>query len=398
MPTLTADDVLSDLQKLGIISPSEAARARSADPGNPRKMLAAAGLTVFQAETALHGHADRLVLGPYFLLNRVAEGGMGTVYEARHSRLGRIVALKVIRSDKLKSKVVAKRFLREIRMTASLEHPHIVKAYDAGVIGDKIYMATEFVAGCDLASHIRKHGPMPAAEACKTVEHAALALQHIHEHGMVHRDLKPSNLIRDDATGNVKLLDLGLCALPHEGACFDSQSGTITRNGVLLGTPDYLSPEQARDPHSVDIRADLYSLGCTFYFLLSGRPPFMGGAPVDKLMKHLYEPPPPLESPGRTIPITVARIVAKLMAKEPGDRFPTPLALAQTLREVKAAEECEASGENPFAAMTVDPDSLIPQTIAEGPAMFTSARQWYWLIGALATVIISAAVIASNFR
>ena len=396
MQAAATDDILKELQRLGVLTPAEVVRARTSEEGRtghtePAKLLAAAGLTSFQVDTALFGKVERLVLGPYILMNRIAEGGMGTVYQARHSRLGRMIALKVIRSDKLKSKVVARRFLREIRLIASLEHPHIVRAYDAGVIGDKIYLATEFVAGADLASYVRKNGPLPLPDACRMIEQAARALHHIHEHGLVHRDIKPSNLIRSDATGDIKLLDLGLCALPHDGARFDSQSGIITRNGVLLGTPDYISPEQAREPHSVDIRADLYSLGCTFYFLLTGKPPFPGGTPVDKLMKHLFEPAPVLEN----VPRNVSRLVARLMAKDAADRYANPLALAEAVRKLPDTTDNDT---NPFASLIESGEKFVPEAVTEGTSDGDTSRNWFWILGALLTLIVSALLIARNLR
>ena len=238
----------------------------------------------------------------------------------------------MIRSDRLKSKTVARRFLREIRLTAGLDHPHIVRAFDAGVVGDQLYLATELVRGRDLATLVRADGPLTPAEAAQMTYQAALALQHVHERGMVHRDVKPSNLIRDDASGDVKLLDLGLCGIPYEGSTFDSHNGTITRNGMLLGTPDYISPEQAQDPHGVDIRADLYSLGCTLFYLLTGRPPFLGGSAVDRLMRHLYESPPTVAVPEGDLSEGLTRIMARLLAKRPDERFATPGALAAELQ------------------------------------------------------------------
>lgn len=399
MPAVHANDVLADLQRLEILSAAEVERARgwSTDSAELTSTLLYAGLTHFQIQAVRQGRLERLIVGPYLLLDLIAEGGMGTVYQARHIRLGRVVALKIIRSDKLKSKVVSKRFLREIRMTASFEHPYIIRAYDAGVIADNIYLATEFITGSDLASHVRKHGPMKAAEAWKVIRQTALALQHIHERDLVHRDVKPSNLIRDNATGDIKLLDLGLCSLPHEGACFDSDAGSITRNGVLLGTPDYLSPEQARDPHNVDIRADLYSLGATFYFLLTGKPLFPSGSAVDKLMKHLYEPPPVPVSPYGELPRAMREAIIKLLAKKPEDRFPTPLAMLQQLPD-GGGGPAGNDEENPFVFTSPGPLELSETDPGETIEItIQNSREWLWLIGAMSTLLLSTALIASAY-
>lgn len=410
MIAVEAEGILKELVNLGVVSAAAAAQARQIDLQNPRKTLAAAGLTAFQAEMALAGQGHRLLLGPYLILHRIAEGGMGTVYEARHNRLDRPVALKVIRSDKLKSRVVARRFLREIRMTASLEHPHIVKAFDADSVGDTFYLATELIRGQDLSSHVRHHGPMEALDACQAIEHAALALQHIHEHGMVHRDIKPSNLIREDSSGLVKLLDLGLCSLPQEAPETEGDSPMITRAGVLLGTPDYIAPEQARDPHSVDIRADLYSLGCTFYYLLTGRPPFAAQLPVDKLMKHLFEPPPPLEVPGRVIPPAVGEIVMKLMAKAPEDRFQTPAELIAALRSLTYQESNrhvppEMEELNPFAEIVISldhPNSPINRTGSRPsramPKPLDARQVGFWVAAGFSVLVLTLILFAAFSR
>src|SRR6185437_1616975 len=278
-----------------------------------------------QAEMLLKGKAPSLIFGHYVLMNRLGEGGMGAVFQARHLRLGRIDAVKVIRSDKITSKLIARRFLREIRLTADLNHPHIIKALDAGQVGPQLYLATEYVRGEDLTATVRRDGPFSVADACLAAYQTALALQHIHERGFIHRDLKPSNIMREERTRTVKLLDLGLSGslngMPETG----SYAGNLTRDGVMLGTPDFMPPEQARDPHGVDIRADLYGLGCTFFYILTGRTPYEGSA-VEKLVQHASSPPPELVLPKAPTPPALAAIVARTMAKRPEDRFPTPQA------------------------------------------------------------------------
>ncbi|HUR53156.1 MAG TPA: serine/threonine-protein kinase, partial [Gemmataceae bacterium] len=217
MTVLTAESILSDLERLRLLPPENYARAEDAvrrddlPPARLVQFLVANGmLTKFQADAITTGQAEKLVFGPYVLLDRIGDGGMGVVYKARHARLERIDALKVIRGDKITSKVVARRFLREIRLTSSLKHPHIVRAYDAGKVDTQLYLATEFVRGKNLAALVAQRGPLSVADACLVGYQAALALQHIHEHNLVHRDVKPSNMLRDEATGSVKLLDLGL--------------------------------------------------------------------------------------------------------------------------------------------------------------------------------------------
>ncbi|MCE9562287.1 MAG: serine/threonine protein kinase [Planctomycetes bacterium] len=346
MISSTTATMLADLRRLKIV-PEDAVHGIEVAirPGNetPEELtpiLLAAGLTDFQAQVALAGQTSRLVFGSFVLLDKIGEGGMGVVYRALQSRLGRVEALKVIRSDKISSSTVAKRFMREIELTSSLEHPHIVRAYDAGEIKEQLYLATEYVPGTDLATYVDAHGPLSIADACLSIYQTTLALQHVHEKGLVHRDLKPSNLIRDRHTGAVKILDMGLSGFSR--SVMESGvagGGTLTRDGVVLGTPDFMAPEQVQDPHHVDIRADLYSLGCTFYFLLTGELPFTGTA-VEKLYFHGFAPPPPLKLPaGVVAPPGLPELIARLMAKKPEERFQTPQELLGSLLAIRPITE-----------------------------------------------------------
>lgn len=342
MPSSTTATMLADLRRLKLLTDEAVLGIEiSLQTGNETAeeltpLLLAAGLTDFQAQVALAGQTSRLVFGGFLLLDKIGEGGMGVVYRALQPRLGRVEALKVIRADKVGSSTVAKRFLREIQLTSSLEHPHIVRAYDAGEVGEQLYLATEYVPGTDLATFVETRGPMTVAGACLAIYQTSLALQHIHEKGLVHRDLKPSNLIRDNTTGSVKVLDLGLSGFSRSVLEPGTVGGgTLTRDGVVLGTPDFMAPEQVQDPHRVDIRADLYSLGCTFFFLLTGELPYSGTA-VEKLYFHGYAPPPPLLLPaGATAPVGLAEIIARLMAKKPEERFQTPQELLGALLSIR---------------------------------------------------------------
>lgn len=300
MPVQTSPQLLAEVRRLRLLPDSGTLPSRVAmgtDTPPPEllaRVLIDAGLTPFQTQAVLDGQADRLVFGPYVLLDKLGEGGMGVVYKARHVKLGRIDALKLLRADKIGSTTVVRRFLREIQLTSNLTHAHIVRAYDAGVTAGQLWLATEYVEGSDLGTIVLRRGPLSVADACLAVYQTALALRHIHEKGLVHRDLKPSNLIRDSVTGAVKLLDLGLTGF-HRTATRPngSGSGILTYDGVLLGTPDFIAPEQIDNAHAVDIRADLYSLGCTFYFLLTGRVPY-SGTQVERLCQHTFAPPPPI--------------------------------------------------------------------------------------------------------
>jgi len=340
MPS-TTETMLADLRRLKLL-PEEAIQGIETavhngcdTPEELSQILLAAGMTDFQTQVALAGQTTRLVFGGFVLLDKIGEGGMGVVYRAMQSRLGRVEALKVIRADKVGSSTVAKRFLREIQLTSSLEHPHIVRAFDAGEIGEQLFLATEYIPGTDLATYVEKNGPMSVEDAGLIIYQTTLALQHIHEKGLVHRDLKPSNLIRDRTTGSIKVLDLGLSGFSRS-VLEPGTGATLTRDGVVLGTPDFMAPEQVQDPHRVDIRADLYSLGCTFYFLLTGDLPFRG-TPVEKMYFHGFAPPPALVLPGGVAPPAgLAELIARLMAKKPGERFQTPEELLTALLTIRS--------------------------------------------------------------
>lgn len=299
-----------------------------ADPKSLAKELMRRGwLTPFQVNQIFQGRGQELTFGPYILLERLGQGGMGQVYKARHQVMNRVVALKVIRDERLGNSEAVARFRREIQATAQLAHTHIVLAHDAGQVGNQHFLVMEFIEGLDLSRLIQKTGPLPVAQACDYVRQAALGLQHAHERGLVHRDIKPSNLLVS-ADGVVKVLDLGLARpLPAQV----QGNNDLTRTGAVVGTPDFLAPEQARDAHFVDIRADIYSLGCTLYFLLAGRPPFPESSLTQKLLWHQHDAPASLSGLRTDIPAEVIAIVQRMLAKDPAARLQTPAAVAVAL-------------------------------------------------------------------
>ncbi len=265
----------------------------------------------------------------YEIVRELGRGGMGVVYLARNKLMGRLEVLKVIGGQLVERPGVRDRFLREVQSAAKLQHKNIVTAYSAMRLGESIVLAMEFIDGEDLAKMVKSRGPLPVVHACYFIYQAALGLQHAHERGMVHRDIKPANLIfaTEGKKGVVKVLDFGLAKVTSEG---QADSG-LTREGQMLGTPDFIAPEQIRDAQSADIRADIYSLGCTFYYLLTGRPPFRGDHLWDLYQAHFSMDAQPVNLVRPEVPVELAAVVAKMMAKEPGRRFQTPGEVAQAL-------------------------------------------------------------------
>jgi len=314
-----------------------------------RELLGRGWLTAFQVNQLLQGRGAELALGPYVLLERLGKGGMGQVFKARHRLMNRVVALKVIRPDFLAREGAAQRFRREIQAAAQLSHPNIVHAYDADCVGQTHFLVMEYVEGIDLAKLLKERGRQPVAQACEYARQAALGLQHAHERGLIHRDIKPSNLLVARAGGALKVLDMGLARL--EMADKAAPKETLTEDGAVMGTPDYIAPEQALDTHRADHRADIYSLGCTLYHLLTGRPPFPDGALTQKLLWHQQVEPVPVERLRVELPTGLALVVRKMMAKRPADRY-------QTAGEVAGALELFARCAVPAgAAVRAEPVS-----------------------------------------
>jgi eukaryotic-like serine/threonine-protein kinase len=271
-------------------------------------------------------------LPDFEILEEIGRGGMGIVYRARRLADGQIVAVKVIRKDRLQHEEAVKRFRREAQAAARLDHPNIVKVCDFDRAGDTHYIVMEYVHGITLERHVEQQGPLTIPQACNFIRQAALGLQHAHEQALVHRDIKPSNLMVTPAN-EVKLLDMGVARVLQIGGQAPGDSlSTLTHGGAVIGTADYVAPEQLEDPHGADIRADLYSLGCTFYLLLTARVPFPGGSLLNKLDKQRWHAPTALEHLRGDIPPAVARLVEKLMAKRPADRVQTPGELAEALK------------------------------------------------------------------
>jgi tRNA A-37 threonylcarbamoyl transferase component Bud32 len=306
--------------------------ARSSAPGDgrgsPNQAPVADGM-VQAAQTALPEDCPTALREHvrYRILTKLGEGGMGAVYLAEHKLMHRQVALKVIRADLSAQPQLIQRFQREVQAAAQLSHPNIVIAYDAEQAGSCHFLVMEYVEGTDLARLVKERGPLSVRQACDCVRQAALGLQHAHEHQLIHRDLKPQNLMRT-AEGQIKILDFGLARAVRSAW---EDGGDCTASGVVLGTPDYMAPEQADDAGNMDIRADIYSLGCTLYHLLSGRVPFPGRSTMSKLTRHAQEQPTPLNELRPQLPAELVQVVARMMTKTPAARYQTPIEVAAAL-------------------------------------------------------------------
>jgi urea transport system substrate-binding protein len=265
----------------------------------------------------------------YEILGEAGRGGMGIVYKARQLSLQRLVAIKVVPFGGGGDEQIVARFHQEGLLGGRLAHPNLVVAYDAGAVTGLPYFVMEFVDGTGLDGIVRRRGPLPVAEACEVVRQVALGLQHIHEQGVVHRDVKPSNLMLTPS-GQVKLLDLGLARLVNDPC----REGQITSSGQFLGTLDYIAPEQCDNSHAVDIRADIYSLGCTLYHLLEGSPPFATpgfSSPYQKLKAHAEVSAAPICQRRPDVPEQLAMVVARMLAKDRDDRFAIPAEIVAAL-------------------------------------------------------------------
>ncbi|HID77485.1 MAG TPA: DUF4384 domain-containing protein, partial [Planctomycetaceae bacterium] len=318
------------------------------------------------------------VRGPYVFIRRIG-GNLGVVYKAYHRELRRFEALKKLSNELADSQSAAKRFDREIAAAGSLTHPNIVQAYGTPRIAGERFLAMEYVDGIDLEKLVRERGPLPIPEACELVRQAATALQAVCQHGLVHRDVKPANLMVT-RTGQVKLLDLGLARVRMAASA--AADGATTGANVVVGTADYLAPEQIEDSRSVDIRADIYSLGCTFYKLLAGRAPFQTPetpSGVDKMFAHLTKRVPSIRKLRPDVPKTLAAILQRMLAKHPADRYDTPEQVASHLEPFAQGSDLPLWLNAPRAEPT------------QAPAQPPPSTRWFWeLLGAAALLLLLA--------
>jgi CheY-like chemotaxis protein len=340
---LSREEFLRNLRDSGLFSPQELDRTISGTPdsqaadGNALAggLIAAGRLTPFQVAALRERRFAELVIGNYEVLDRLGAGGMGTVYKARHRRMKRVVALKVLSPSVAQSEKFVQRFQREVEAVARLSHPNIVMAYDADEAEAGHFLVMEFVNGRDLASEVQQRGPLPVREAVDCVAQAARALDYAHSQGIIHRDVKPANLLRD-AGGVVKVADLGLARFNDQLGRPPEEAG-LTQAGSIMGTVDYMPPEQALGLTNIDHRADVYSLGCTLFHLLAGRPPYQGPTLMAVLLQHREGPLPSLCLARAEVSAELELVFRRMVAKKPGERFGSMAEVVRALEAVPLA-------------------------------------------------------------
>jgi len=299
------------------------------DPPRLADQLVQAGLlTRWQSQKLLEGRHRGFFLDKYKLLDHLGSGGMSSVYLAEHVLMNRRVAIKVLPKERVNDTSYLARFHREAQAAAALDHPNIVRAYDVGNEGNIHFLVMEYVEGRDLQAIVRDQGPLDPLTAAEYIRQAALGLHHAHQAGLIHRDVKPGNLLVDQH-GTVKILDLGLARFTGE----EQASLTLAYDENVLGTADYLAPEQAINSHGVDARADIYSLGCTLYYLLTGHPPFAEGTLPQRLMAHQKQQPPSIKKERPDVPDDLIRICMRMMGKKPAARYPSMAEVADALAD-----------------------------------------------------------------
>jgi serine/threonine protein kinase len=374
----TIERFLLAVERSGLLSPDAVRQTLAAAPAaartDPQRLadhfVRLGRLSHFQARKLLDDTAAGLVLGPYQIVMPIGRGGMGTVYLARDSRSPRLLALKVLPPKRARTEErLLARFRREMEMSRRVSHPNLTRTFDVGMAEGVYYIAMEYIAGQSLYRLVATGGSLPVGRAAKLFAQAAAGLEHAHGIGLIHRDLKPSNIIvtpRDQ----VKVLDLGLALI--EGEVVEDYS-VVGGKGYVVGTMDYIPPEQTEDAAKVDARGDLYSLGCTLYYALTGQPPFPGGDAMSKIRRHRKEMPVALQELNPLIPAAFAAIVHPLLAKSPDDRPASAAVLRQQLMAWADPLPPAVGAEEP------DSGKLIETLEADLEATGEPASAWDWI-------------------
>ena len=356
--TQSAQEVLHELTAAGLLSSDHAttygAEIETGTEVLLTKLVADGHITEFQATKFREGKASDIYFGDYVVVDKLGQGGMGTVLLARHRRMERQVAIKILPVTVLESKDAVARFYQEVKVAAQLTHPNIVVAYDAGEHHGFHYLVMEYVPGHDLAEVLAQLGPIPTPMALDYIAQAAKGLEYAHRKGVVHRDIKPSNLLLNDE-GIIKILDMGLARV---GSSINQEVTQLTTTGQVMGTVEYMSPEQAEDTRQADIRSDIYSLGCTLYRLLTGRSPFSRDTVVKTILAHRGDPIPEITT-GLPDEDLVNQLFQKMVAKKPEDRFQTVSALIDAIDRVSQGDSL-AGPTAPMPTPNIDSPPALP--------------------------------------
>jgi serine/threonine protein kinase len=348
---ISIDEFVRSLTDTGILPPDEVTSLVSSLPDDrtgvdveklAKELVRQQKLTRFQATAIFRRQARGLRFGDYIVLDKLGSGGIGQVFRSENRRTGQTVALKLLRASYTKSKKAVARFYRESETAMRLKHPNLVSVCEAGEWQGLHFLVMELIDGRDVRSIVKEKGPLPVPEAIEIVLQAARGLEYAHREGIVHRDIKPANLLLDKA-GRLVVLDLGLARLDEtddeEG---EEDGGRLTMPGTFLGTFDYVAPEQAVDAHNVDGRGDIYSLGCTLYYLLRGKPPYRRENAPQTLMAHCQDPIPKLDEEIREVPPRLAALFQKMLAKSPATRMGT---MTEVIDELTACQN-EVAGKD----------------------------------------------------
>jgi serine/threonine protein kinase len=372
---VSVDDFLRTVLKSGLLSRETLQQElrdlpldQRHDPEALADHLVAKGkLSRFQAGKLLRGMGVGLVLGPFHVMAPLGRGGMGTVYLARDSRSEAMVALKVLPPKRAREEErLLARFRREMDMCRRVAHPHIAWTCDVGVCQGVYYIALEYIPGKNLFQLVTENGPLEVPRVARLFAEVAAALDHAHNQGLIHRDLKPSNIMITPHD-HAKLLDLGLALVQGEAPC---EREVIGGEGYVVGTMDYIAPEQAENAARVDPRSDIYSLGCTLYFAVTGQPPFPGGTPLEKIQRHRNDEPTAIPQLNPAVPPGFIGLIRKMMSKNADQRFTTAAEVSEKLQPWVSGEPTQPldqRGDQEYrdAVAALETEEAPPELIAE---------------------------------